>query len=155
MAVVSTGHRGLSKARRDQGCAAAIESYVGLWELGMNQRFLSVLIFAFVVAAGASFMLYRLMAGRVTTKAAEPSTKVIMAARRLDLGTVLRDADLKEGAWPGALPTGATLKKDEVIGRGIISPIYENEPIVESRLAPKGQEAGWPQPSRKACGPWP
>ena len=79
----------------------------------MNQRFLSVLIFAFVVAAGASFMLYRLMAGRVTTKAAEPSTKVIMAARRLDLGTVLRDADLKEGRLAG----GPANRRDAEEGR--------------------------------------
>lgn len=108
----------------------------------MNQRFLSVLIFAFVVAAAASFMLYRLMASRVTTKAAVSSARVVLAARKLDLGTVLRDSDLKDGEWPGALPTGAVTKKDDLIGRGIISPIYDNEPIVESRLAAKGAGGG-------------
>jgi pilus assembly protein CpaB len=108
----------------------------------MNQRFLSVLIFAFVVAAGASFMLYRLMASRVTTRAAASGVRIVLAARKLELGTVLRDSDLKEGEWPGALPNGAVSKKDDVIGRGIISTIYDNEPVVERRLAAKGAGGG-------------
>jgi pilus assembly protein CpaB len=108
----------------------------------MNQRFLSVLIFAFVVAAGASFMLYRLMASRVTTKAAASTVRVVIAARQLDLGMVLKDADLKEGDWPGVLPAGAVVKKDELIGRGVISTIYNGEPIVETRLAAKGAGGG-------------
>ncbi|HWQ55778.1 MAG TPA: Flp pilus assembly protein CpaB [Bryobacteraceae bacterium] len=108
----------------------------------MNQRFISVLIFAFVVAAGASFMLYRLMASRITTKAAPSSVQVVLAARKLDLGTVLRDADLKSADWPGTPPPGAVLKKDDLIGRGVISTIYESEPVLETRLAPKGAGGG-------------
>lgn len=108
----------------------------------MNQRFISVLIFAFVVAAGASFMLYRLMASRITTKAAPSSVTVVVAGRKLDLGTVLRDADLKSADWPGTPPPGAVLKKDDLIGRGVISTIYESEPVLETRLAPKGAGGG-------------
>jgi len=108
----------------------------------MNQRFLSVLIFAFVVAAGASFMLYRLMASRDSAKAAPATVKVVLAARNLELGTVLRDADLKLGDWAGVLPPGAVAKKDDLIGRGVISPTYGNEPVLESRLAPKGAGGG-------------
>lgn len=108
----------------------------------MNQRFISVLIFAFVVAAGASFMLYRLMASRITTKAAPSSVQVVLASRKLDLGTVLRDADLKAADWPGTPPVGAVLRKDDLIGRGVISTIYESEPVLETRLAPKGAGGG-------------
>ena len=108
----------------------------------MNQRFLSVLVFAFVVAAGASFLLYRLMANRVATKAAPATAQVIVAARNLELGVVLQDADLKAGEWAGTLPSGASSNKADFIGRGVISMTYANEPILNTRLAPKGAGGG-------------
>ena len=108
----------------------------------MNQRLLSVLTFAFVVSAGASFLLYRLIASRVSANAKQPTVQVILASRNLDLGTLIRDADLKSGDWSGPLPLGAVMKKEDVVGRGVMSTIYANEPLLESRLAPKGAGAG-------------
>ena len=108
----------------------------------MNQRLFSVLIFAFVVSAGASLVLYRLIASRVTANAKQPTAQVIVAARTLALGTLLRDSDLKMGDWSGPLPQGALLRKEDVVGRGVMAAIYDGEPIVESRLAPKGAGAG-------------
>ena len=108
----------------------------------MNQRLFSVLIFAFVVSAGASLLLYRLIASRVTANAKQPTAQVIVAARTLALGTLLRDLDLKMGDWSGPLPQGALLRKEDVVGRGVMAAIYDGEPIVESRLAPKGAGAG-------------
>jgi pilus assembly protein CpaB len=108
----------------------------------MNQRLLSVLTFAFVVSAGASFLLYRLIASRVSANAKQPTVQVILASRNLDLGTLIRDADLKSGDWSGPLPLGAVMKKADVVGRGVMATIYANEPLLESRLAPKGAGAG-------------
>jgi|SRR5579872_6133475 len=108
----------------------------------MNQRLFSVLIFAFVVSAGASLLLYRLIASRVTANAKQPTAQVIVASRNLELGTLLRESDLKTGDWSGAVPQGALLRKDDVVGRGVMASIYEGEPIIESRLAPKGAGAG-------------
>ena len=108
----------------------------------MNQRLLSVLTFAFVVSAGASFLLYRLIASRVSANAKQPTVQVILASRNLDLGTLIRDADLKSGDWSGPLPLGAVVKKEDVVGRGVMATIYANEPVLESRLAPKGAGAG-------------
>jgi pilus assembly protein CpaB len=108
----------------------------------MNQRLFSVLIFAFVVSAGASLLLYRLIASRVTANAKQPTAQVIVAARNLDLGTLLRESDLKMGDWSGPLPQGALLRKEDVVGRGVMAAIYDGEPIVENRLAPKGAGAG-------------
>jgi len=107
----------------------------------MNQRLFSVLIFAFVVSAGASLLLYRLIASRVTKANSEPATQVLVAARNLDLGTLLRESDLKMGGWNGPLPQGALLRKEDVVGRGVMAAIYDGEPIVENRLAPKGAGA--------------
>ena len=108
----------------------------------MNKRLISVLVFAFIVSAGASLLLYRLLAGRSTTQAAPASSKLILAARALELGTLIKDADVREGEWGGSIPAGALQKKEDVVGRGVISPIFSNEPIVETRLAPKGGGAG-------------
>src|SRR5438093_3661465 len=108
----------------------------------MNQRLFSVLIFAFVVSAGASLLLYRLIGARVTANAKQPTAQVIVAARTLGLGTLLRDSDLKMGDWSGPLPQGALLRKEDVVGRGVMAAIYDGEPIVENRLAPKGAGAG-------------
>jgi pilus assembly protein CpaB len=101
-----------------------------------------VLIFAFVVSAGASLLLYRLIASRVTANAKQPTTQVIVAARTMELGTLIRDSDLKLGDWPGALPKGSVLRKEDVVGRGVMAAIYEGEPVLENRLAPKGAGAG-------------
>src|ERR1700686_3655897 len=108
----------------------------------MNQRLFSVLIFAFVVSAGASLLLYRLIASRVTANAKQPTAQVIVAARNLELGTLVRDSDLRMGDWSGTVPHAALLRKEDVVGRGAMSAIYEGEPILENRLAPKGAGAG-------------
>ena len=98
----------------------------------MNQRLFSVLIFAFVVSAGASLLLYRLIASRVTANAKPPTAQVIVAARNLDLGTLIRESDLKMGDWSGALPRGSLLRKEDVVGRGVMAAIYDGEPILEN-----------------------
>jgi pilus assembly protein CpaB len=108
----------------------------------MNQRLFSVLIFAFVVSAGASLLLYRLIASRVTANAKQPTAQVIVASRTLELGTLIRESDLRMGDWPGTLPHGALLRKEDVVGRGVMAAIYDGEPVMESRLAPKGAGAG-------------
>ena len=108
----------------------------------MNQRLLSVLIFAFVVSAGASLLLYRLIASRVTATAKQPTTQIIVASRNLDLGTLIREADLRASDWSGPIPRGSLLRKEDVVGRGVMAAIYDGEPILESRLAPKGAGAG-------------
>src|SRR5438046_3921052 len=108
----------------------------------MNQRLLSVLIFAFVVSAGASLLLYRLIASRVTANAKQPTTQIIVASRNLDLGTLIREADLRASDWSGPLPRGSLLRKEDVVGRGVMAAIYDGEPILENRLAPKGAGAG-------------
>jgi pilus assembly protein CpaB len=107
----------------------------------MNQRLISVLAFAFIVSAGASLLLYRLLSKRMTTQP-PASAKLILAARALEPGTLVKDADLRVGDWSGARPAGALQKKEDIVGRGVISPIFASEPIVETRLALKGGGAG-------------
>jgi pilus assembly protein CpaB len=108
----------------------------------MNQRFISVLLFAFAVAAGASALLYRLLAHRMETKAPAPSVQVILAARNLEAGAMIKDQDLKSGLWTGTLPAGALTRKEDILGRGVVAAIVDGEPVLESRLAARGAGAG-------------
>src|ERR1700683_2346541 len=90
----------------------------------MNRRFLSVLMFAFVVAAGASIVLYKLVIGRMSANAPAATSSILVATKNLVLGTVIGDGDLRVAAWPGAAPEGAVVKLDDALGRGVAAPIY-------------------------------
>ncbi len=109
----------------------------------MNKRFVSVLAFAFVVAVVATLLFYRLIAGKLSTAAPKPATtKVLVASRNLTVGTLVREVDLREQDWPGPVPQNAILKKEDIVGRGVVVPVFQGEPFVESRLAAKGAGAG-------------
>jgi pilus assembly protein CpaB len=109
----------------------------------MNKRFVGVLIFAFVVASVASLMLYNLLLHRPqSAKAAQTTVQIALATRDIEVGTVLKEEDVKLSDWPGAVPVGAAAKTQDVVGRGVIAPIFAREPVIESRLAPKGAGGG-------------
>jgi len=110
----------------------------------MNKRFVAVLIFAFIVASGASLMLYRLMSNRTpATKAAPASVKLALASRDLELGALLREEDVTLADWPGPVPAGALMRAQDAVGRGVITKMIAKEPILELRLAPKGAGGGF------------
>ena len=109
----------------------------------MNKRFIGVLTFAFIVALGASLILYRVLKNRPGDKVvAKSSVSVVLASRDLEVGTVLKADDIKLTDWPGAVPLGATAQAQDLVGRDVMTPIYAKEPVIESRLAPKGSGGG-------------
>jgi pilus assembly protein CpaB len=107
----------------------------------MNRRLLNILLIAFVIAAGCSYIVFRLVGSRLSGTR-QTSAHVIAAATDLKLGTVLRDADLTTIEITGTLPKGAILKKENAIGRGVISNLYLGEPVLENRLAAPGSGGG-------------
>src|SRR5262249_49015836 len=103
----------------------------------------AVLVFAFIVASGASILLYRLMSTRQpAAKAAAATVKIVLAAHNLEIGALVKENDLKLADWTGPVPVGSSAKIQDVIGRGVTSPIYDREPVLETRLAPKGAGGG-------------
>lgn len=104
---------------------------------------LTILLVAFVVAGLCAFLVYRIVGSRITASKPVPTTRVIAAAEDIKLGSVLGPSDLTSVEFAGgSVPKGAFLKPADVIGRGVISEIYQGEPILESRLAPKGSGGG-------------
>jgi pilus assembly protein CpaB len=82
------------------------------------------------------------------------TTKVVIAAKDMKLGAVLQDADLSTVEMAGAAPKGSILNRQDAVGRGVISDIYEGEPVLESRLAPVGAGGGLAatiRPGMRAC----
>jgi len=112
-------------------------------ETDMNKRFLGVLVFAFIVALGFSTVFYRLLVHQSqSTNAARTTVRIALATRDLEVGTILKDEDVKVEDWPGAVPAGATARAQDLVGRGVTTAIYAREPMIESRLAPKGAGGG-------------
>lgn len=107
----------------------------------MNRRLATVLFSAFVVAALCSYLVYRVIGNRLGVVQPK-ATQVIVAATDIKLGSVLRDVDLTTANFVGSLPKGAILKKQDAIGRGVVSELYQGEPVLDSRLAAVGSGGG-------------
>ena len=110
----------------------------------MNRRFASVLVFALLVSAVASLLVFHFVTVSVEAASRRPKglQKTLVAAHALQVGSLIQDADLRWTTASLTSSSGAITTRQEAIGRGVISTIYEGEPISSARLAPKGAGAG-------------
>ena len=106
------------------------------------------MVFVLAVTAGGALALgtynyvQQIPAGQANAVATQP---VVVAAADLQIGAELRREDLKVIDWPAsAAPQGVFTTFDEVIGRGLVLPLIENEPVLPMKLAPKEAGAGLP-----------
>jgi pilus assembly protein CpaB len=109
----------------------------------MNRRLTLILLAAFGIAAICTFAVYQMVRSRISAK--PPATTNVVAAKTdIKLGTILKIEDLTTISIAGTPPVGAILDKDKsrAIGRGVISDLYKDEPIMESRLAAVGAGGG-------------
>lgn len=119
----------------------------------MNKRVLTILLTAFVIAAACSYLVYRIVGNRLLS-VSQKATPIIVANQDVKLGSVLRDVDLGTAEISGVLPKGAIQDRQQAIGRGVISNLYQGEPILESRLAAPGAGGGLAStipPGMRAC----
>ncbi len=95
-----------------------------------------------VLALGTYNYLQSAPAARTVTV---PTRAVIVAAADLELGAELKSDDLRAIEWPAnSIPVGAFGRPQDLIGRGLIVPVVQNEPILEAKLAPKEAGTGLP-----------
>ena len=110
-----------------------------------RMRVFIVLVLAITAGGGLALATYNYMQklpGRTVTM---PTKSVVVAATDLDLGTELRRDDIRIIQWPAnAVPANAISTPEEVIGRGLILPVIQNEPILPMKLASKEAGAGLP-----------
>lgn len=110
----------------------------------MKRRLLGVFVFALLVAGGTSFLVYRLLLAHVSAPVvhAPAPNKLLVAAHDLEVGALIQDGDVHEIDWPGPVPGDAITKRQDVVGRGVVEPVYQDEPFFAGSLAPKGAGAG-------------
>ena len=107
----------------------------------MNKRLLTILLLAFVIAGACAFLVFKVIGNRLGSSAPS-TTRIVAAAADIKLGTVLTAQNLTTVDIAGTAPKGAILKPEAAIGRGVISDLYQGEPILENRLAPVGSGGG-------------
>ena len=109
----------------------------------MNRnRLMMGLAFAVVVAALLSSFVYRQFK-QATFAAAVPMTHIVVAAEPLALGTRLDSSKLRLIAWPANEPVaGMCTRLEDCTNRALITPVAENEPILEAKLASTASGAG-------------
>jgi pilus assembly protein CpaB len=111
----------------------------------MNRRYrtIAVLMIAMAMAGVASFGVYRTVQRMPVQKVEVANYKVVVAAKAMRMGTRLTDKDVKVIAWPNSSPVAQSHSDvKELIDRGLLSSVVENEPLTESKLAPLQAGAG-------------
>jgi pilus assembly protein CpaB len=108
----------------------------------MNRRLLTILLCAFCVAAGASYIVYRMIGQEMNGRAKGKIQAVIVAAHDMEIGALIKKEDLKTGQVVGEPPKGYVAKLEAAVGRGVVTRLYQGETIIEGRLAPVGSGAG-------------
>jgi len=92
-----------------------------------------------------AFATYRYIQNTPVREVTLPTTPVVVAAADLALGVELRGEDLRVIAWPSdAVPAGSFRDPKEIVGRGLVQPIAQNELVLPNKLAPVGAGAGLP-----------
>ena len=105
------------------------------------------LVFVLAITAGGAlaFGTYNYVQHLPAKTVSIPTRPVVVAAADLDIGTELTREDVRIIDWPAnAMPADAISDPKEVIGRGIVLPLIQNEPILPMKLASKEAGAGLP-----------
>lgn len=104
-----------------------------------DKNLLTLFAVAFVVALIATGIFYGLFVGHAQTSTQGGPT-VVVAAKSLDRGAVLKQDDLKSAPYPdGREIKGAFASPSQLIGATVLEPIQAGEPVTQARIAPRSQ----------------
>ena len=114
--------------------------------MARRTRPLLLLLLALVSGGVAALVALRYLRQQTAPLMAEaPKSKVVVAVRPLPVGSIVGEQDVKLVDWSGGvLPTGYFGSIPDVVGRGLIVPVEENEPLLSGKLAAKGAGGGLP-----------
>lgn len=111
--------------------------------MNVNRMLIGLLV-AIVIALLFSSFVYRQFKQAVASKPTATQTLVV-AATPLALGARLDPNNLRTITWPADQPVaGMFTRVGDCANRALITAVAENEPILESKLAPKEAGAGLP-----------
>jgi pilus assembly protein CpaB len=113
--------------------------------MSRNSRTLMVVTIAVALAAAATMGVYRAIKRIPFREIPVAHYSAVVAVRDLPLGTLVAKDDVKLVPWPTSDPLpGGFDSVDKVVGRGLIAPALQNEPLSEAKLAPIEAGAGLP-----------
>jgi pilus assembly protein CpaB len=109
-----------------------------------TNRLLIGLVIALVVAFLLSSFVYKQFQKASIIKPTSTQSLVV-AAVPLQLGTRLDSSNVRVIQWPANQSVaGMYTRVEDVANRAIITPLAENEPVLEAKLSPKESGAGMP-----------
>jgi Flp pilus assembly protein CpaB len=101
----------------------------------MKRNMVPLLGIAFVAAIVATGVVYGLFGGRLRAKAPDlAGQSIVVAARDLERGTVIKPEDLQVTQVKGTLK-GSYAKVDDAVGATLLEAVQKNEPLLEGRVA--------------------
>jgi pilus assembly protein CpaB len=110
-----------------------------------RMRVFVVLALALTAGSVLAFATYNFVQQAPAAGASVPTSPVVVANYDLAIGAELGPEDLKVVQWPSdSLPAGVIGKPEDILGRGLVMPVIENEPILPMKLASKEAGAGLP-----------
>lgn len=99
---------------------------------------------ALVLAALVSFSIYRVLNTAIAS-ANSADTPAVVAAFDLSIGSVITARDVRVMRFPGSsLPAGYFSRVEDVVGRGVLTPIVGNEVVLNSKVASENAGGGLP-----------
>ncbi|PYR31762.1 MAG: Flp pilus assembly protein CpaB [Acidobacteria bacterium] len=105
------------------------------------------IVLVLAITAGGAFALgtYNYVQNLPTQTTTIPTKPVVVAASDLDVGAELSKDNIRIIQWPAnAVPTNVISDPKDVIGRGLILPMIQNEPFLPMKLASAEAGAGLP-----------
>ena len=113
--------------------------------MNRSVRTFVVVVIALIMASIATYAVYQGIQRMPVREVEVASQPIVVAAKALPLGTLVAAADVKIAEWPTrSLVPGSFTKVEDVVGRGLIAELAENEPITDRKLASKEAGAGLP-----------
>lgn len=113
--------------------------------MNRNSRTVVVLVLSILVAGIASLLVYRAVQRIPVREVEVRSYHVAVAAKALPVGTMLTVSDVKLVPWPSSSPVaGGYSTVEEVVNRGLIAAVVENEPLTTAKVAVPEAGAGLP-----------
>jgi pilus assembly protein CpaB len=110
-----------------------------------RMRVLLVLLVAIAAGGGLAYGTYNYVRNVPASAASVPTRPVVVAAVDLGVGAAIRLEDVRTIDWPAAaLPAGVFEKPEDVVGRGLVMPLIQNELVLPMKLASKEAGSGLP-----------
>ena len=109
-----------------------------------RMRVFLVLVLALAAGGVLAFGTYNYVGdGSPAETVTMPTKPVVVAATDLEMGDEIEKSDVRIIEWPAnAVPQNVISDPNEVIGRGLMMPVIQNEPFLPMKLASKEAGAG-------------